>query len=83
MTDRIQGRVDCITAQMHKLDTQMKADPKSPKHARRKKKWNEFVTSLKNIQEFGRERMPTGNPVGVTIDVPLGFLKLKTLTPGG
>ena len=82
MNERLQGRVGRIALAMEKLERLMGDNPDSPKQEAWTRKWNEFATSLSNIQEFGKERAPTGNPVGVKIDVPVDFMELKSFEPG-
>lgn len=42
-----------------------------------------FDKSLSNFQKYGQAKPPTGNPVGVEIDVPAGTFKITNHAPEG
>lgn len=61
-------------ARLHAALTKAQAKLKKAKGAEAKKRYTDqimqYTASLANIEEFGEETPPTGNPVGVEIGVP-------------
>ena len=51
------------------------------KHRNLEKKVADIDLSFANLEKYGQEAKPTGNPVGVQIDVPAGTFKIKAHAP--
>lgn len=75
--DRLLNRVETLVGAIRKVDAALDADPKHPNKKRLIERRDEYQTSLKNIQEYGRESVPKV-PEGVKIEVPSDILKSRT-----
>lgn len=76
-SDRLLNRVETLVAAIRKVDTALDADPKHPNKKRILERRDEYQTSLKNIQEYGREKVPKA-PEGVKIEVPTDVLESRS-----
>ena len=75
--DRLLNRVETLVAAIRKVDAALDADPKHPNKKRMLERRAEYQTSLKNIQEHGREKVPKAR-VGVKIEVPADVLEQRS-----
>ena len=75
--DRLLSRVETLVGAVRKVDAALDADPKHPNKKRMLERRDEYQTSLKNIQEYGREKKPTA-PEGVKIEVPTDVLEQRS-----
>lgn len=75
MNQRLEGRIDRLTAQMAKLAGKIEAAPDDPKAEARKARWLECQQSLETIRDHGRETL--SNTPGVDIDVPTAPFSIK------
>ena len=75
--DRLLNRVETLVAGIRKVDVALDADSDHPNKKRMLELRDEYQTSLKNIQEFGREKAPTA-PEGVKIEVPTDVLENRS-----
>ncbi len=75
--DRLLNRVETLVAAIRKVDAALDADPKHPNKKRLLERRTEYMTSLKNIQEYGRERVPKARE-GVKIEVPTDVLERRS-----
>ncbi len=75
--DRLLNRVETLVGAIHKIGRVLDADPKHPNRKRLLERLGEYQTSLKNIQEYGREKKPTV-PEGVKIEVPADILESRS-----
>ena len=75
--DRLLNRVETLVAAIRKVDAALDADPKHPNKKRMLERRAEYQTSLKNIQEHGREKVPKARE-GVKIEVPTDVLEQRS-----
>ncbi len=75
--DRLLSRVETLVTAIRKIDVALDADPKHPYKKRMLERRVEYQTSLKNIQEYGMERVPKER-VGVKIEVPTDVLEQRS-----
>ena len=75
--DRLLNRFETLVAAIRKIDAALDSDPKHPNKKRMLERRNEYRTSLKNIQEYGRERVPKARE-GVKIEVPTDVLESRS-----
>ena len=75
--NRLLNRVDTLVGVVRKIDAALDADPKHPNEKRMLERRAEYQTSLKNIQEYGREKVPKA-PEGVKIEVPTDVLESRS-----
>ena len=75
--DRLLSRVETLVAAIRKIDGAIEADPKHPNKKRMLERRDEYQTSLKNIQEYGREKKPSA-PEGAKIEVPADVLESRS-----
>ena len=80
---RLNGRVQRLLAARAKCAARLEAHPKDRRAPAWARKLAEFDQSLANFQKFGQETPPTGNRVGVDIDVPKGTFKITEHAPEG
>lgn len=71
--DRVLSRFDTLVAATRKIDVALKENPNHPNKAKMLERRAEYVTSLNNIKDFGREK-PTKKPIGVKLEVPADIL---------
>ena len=76
-SDRLLNRVETLVAAIRKVNAALDADPKHPNKKRMLERRAEYQTSLKNIQEYGREKAPKA-PEGVKIEVPTDVLESRS-----
>ncbi len=76
--DRLLNRVDTLVAAVRKVDRVLDAEPQHPNKKRMLERRVEYQQSLTNIQEYGRERVPTKLPVGANIEVPADVLEQRS-----
>ncbi len=69
--DRLLQRVETLVGAIRKIDRLLKDD--HPMRVRMLERRVEYQTSLRNIQEYGRETAP--KKVGVSIEVPTDVMK--------
>ncbi len=74
--DRLLSRVETLVGAIRKVDQALDGDAKHPNRERLLERRAEYQVSLKNIQEFGREKMPRA-PEGVRIEVPADVLEQR------
>ena len=75
--DRLLNRVETLVAAIRKINTALDADPKHPNEKRMLERLVQYQTSLKNIQEHGREKVPKARE-GVKIEVPTDVLESRS-----
>ena len=75
--NRLLNRVDTLVGAIRKIDMLLDAVEKHPMQDRMLQRRVEYQTSLKNIQEFGRERVAV-TPEGVKIEVPADVLEARS-----
>ncbi len=75
--DRLLNRVETLVAAIRKVDAALDADAKHPNKKRLLERRAEYQTSLTNIQEYGREKVPKGRE-GVKIEVPADVLEQRS-----
>ncbi len=75
--DRLLSRVNTLVGAIRKVDAALDADPKHPKKKRLLERRTEYQTSLKNLQEYGRESVPKAR-TGVNIEVPADILEQRS-----
>ena len=75
--DRLLSRVETLVAAIRKVDAVLDAHPKHPNKKRMLERRAEYQASLKNIQEYGRERLPKARE-GVKIEVPTDVLDQRS-----
>ena len=75
--DRLLNRVETLVAAIRKVNAALDADPKHPNKKRMLERRTQYQTSLKNIQEHGREKVPKAR-VGVKIEVPTDVLESRS-----
>ena len=73
--DRLLNRVEQLVAGIRKIDATLKANPPAERRAKLVKLRDEYQTSLKNIQQFGREKLPRAAE-GAKISVPTDVMKV-------
>ncbi|MHA2063795.1 MAG: hypothetical protein ACXABY_05350 [Candidatus Thorarchaeota archaeon] len=71
--NRAMSRADTLISVVRKIDMVLEAHPDHPNKKRLLERRAEYVQSLKNLKEYGRETVPK-NPVGVNIKVPADVL---------
>ena len=76
-SSRLFNRIETLVAAFRKINAALDADPKHPNKKRMLERRAEYQASLKNIQEYGRERAPK-LPVGVKIEVPTDVLEQRS-----
>lgn len=81
--ERLNGRIQRLLDARAKCVSRLDAHPKNARAAGWKRKLAEFDQSLANFQKYGQEAPPTGNRVGVDIDVPKGTFSVKAFVPEG
>ena len=75
--DRMLNRVETLVQAIREVNAALDADSKHPNKKRMLERLAEYQISLRNIQEFGRERV-SRNPVGVKIEVPADVLEQRS-----
>ena len=75
--DRLLNRVETLVAAIHKIGRVLDADRKHPNKKRLLERLGEYQASLRNIQEYGRERVPKARE-GVKIEVPTDVLERRS-----
>ena len=75
--DRLLTRVETLVGAVRKIDETLDTDPKHPNKKRLLERRAEYQISIKNIQEYGRERMPRAVE-GTTIAVPADVLEQRS-----
>ncbi len=75
--DRLLNRVETLVEAIRKVDVVLDAEPQHPNKKRMLERRVEYQTSLKNIQEYGRERVPKARE-GVKIEVPTDVLEQRS-----
>lgn len=75
--DRLLNRFETLVGAIRKVDAALDADAKHPNKKRLLERRAEYMTSLKNIQEYGREKVPKAR-VGVKIEVPADVLEQRS-----
>ena len=75
--DRLLNRVETLVGAIRKINAALDADPKHPNAKRMLERRAEYQTSLKNIQEHGREKVPKARE-GVKIEVPTDVLESRS-----
>ncbi|KKK77159.1 hypothetical protein LCGC14_2856430 [marine sediment metagenome] len=75
--DRLLNRVATLVAVIRKVNAALDADFKHPNKKRMLERRAEYQTSLKNIQEYGCERVPKARK-GVKIEVPTDVLEQRS-----
>ncbi len=80
--NRMEGRIQRLLDARAKAAASLEAYPKHPRVATWKRNMAAYDVSLANFQKYGQETVPTGNPVGVNIDVPKGTFKIIEHAPG-
>ncbi len=80
--NRMEGRIQRLLDARKKFADRLKTDSKHPRAVVWKRKMAAYDISLANFQKYGQETAPTGNPVGVNIDVPKGTFKITEHAPG-
>ena len=75
--DRLLSRVETLVAAIRKVDAALDADAKHPNKKRLLERRAQYQTSLKNIQEYGVERVPKARE-GVKIEVPTDVLEQRS-----
>ena len=75
--DRLLNRVETLITAIRKVNVALEADPKHPNKKCLLERRAEYQTSLKNIQEYGREKVPKV-PEGVKIVVPTDVLEQRS-----
>lgn len=73
---RMLNRVDTLVSCIRKINTALEADSEHPNKKRLLGRLAEYQESLKNIQEYGVERVPKAK-VGVKIEIPTDVLKQR------
>ncbi len=87
-TERIEGRIQHLLDKRKACELRLKGNGDeilpavSPQSDRLAAKVAQIDVSLANFQKYGQETVPTGNPVGVSIDVPAGTFKIVEKAPG-
>ena len=76
-SDRLLNRFETLVAAIRKVKAALDADPKHPNKKRMLERLGEYQTSLKNIQEHGREKVPKARE-GVKIEVPTDVLEQRS-----
>ncbi len=76
--DRLLNRLETLIGAIRKINAVLDAEPQHPNKKRMLERRVEYQTSLTNIQEYGRERMPTKMPVGTKIEVPADVLEQRS-----
>jgi hypothetical protein len=76
--DRLLTRVETLVGAARKIDILLAAQPDHPQKARLVKRRAEYVQSLTNIREHGRETLRKAP--GVKIDVPADVLGIEEET---
>ena len=74
---RLLNRVDTLVGEIRKINMALDADQKHPNKKRMLERRAEYQTSLKNIQEHGREKVPKARE-GVKIEVPTDVLESRS-----
>lgn len=73
--DRLLSRIETLITSVRKIDAALDADFDHPNKSRMLVRRAEYQTSITNIQEYGRERMPKKlQEGGVNIEVPTDVL---------
>lgn len=75
--DRLLSRVATLVESIRKIVSILSIAPDHPMKDRMLKRRTEYQTSLRNIQEFGRERVPSV-AVGVKIEVPADVFETRS-----
>jgi hypothetical protein len=76
VTDRLLARVEALSNSIRKLKIVMDSHPADhPNMARWKARMADYLTSIRNIQEHGRETL-SAKPEGVKIEVPTDVMTL-------
>ena len=75
--DRMLNRVEALVASIRSIDASLDADPDHPNAPRLLERRAEYQTSIKNIQEYGRESMPKALE-GTKIEVPTDVLEQRS-----
>lgn len=75
--DRLLNRVETLVVAVRKVNAALDADPKHPNKKRMLERRAEYQTSLMNIQEYGREKVPKARE-GVKIEVPTDVLENRS-----
>lgn len=75
--DRLLSRVEILVMAIRKVDAELDANAKHPNKKRLLERRAEYQTSLTNIQEYGREKLPQAR-VGVKIEVPTDVLENRS-----
>lgn len=75
--DRLLNRFETLVAAIRKIDASLDADAKHPNKKRMLERRAEYQGSLRNIQEYGREKVPKV-PEGVKIEVPTDVLESRS-----
>ena len=75
--DRMLNRVETLVQCIRKIDVALDADSDHPNKGRMLERRAEYQNSIKNIQEYGRERMPKARE-GTKIEVPTDVLEQRS-----
>ncbi len=75
--DRLLGRVETLVGAVRKIDTALDGNSKHPNKKRMLERREEYQVSLKNIQEYGREKLPKKRE-GAKIEVPTDVLEQRS-----
>ena len=75
--DRLLNRVETLVSAIRKINAALDADQNHPNRVRMLERRAQYQTSLKNIQEHGRETVPKGRE-GVKIEVPVDVLEQRS-----
>lgn len=67
---RALGRIKNLMGAAQKMKMRLEKSPKHPHAPRWQKAMEQYMDSLENFKKYGQEKPPTGNPVGVDINVP-------------
>ncbi len=76
--DRLMSRLETLIMSIRKIDAALNSDAKHPNKKRMLERRVEYQQSIANIQEYGRERVPTKVPEGVKIEVPADVLEQRS-----
>ncbi len=76
--DRLMSRLEALIMSIRKIDAALNSDAKHPNKKRMLERRVEYQQSITNIQEYGREWVPTKLPVGAKIAVPADVLEQRS-----